>query len=1122
MGPSGTADADPDRGADILAAMMSPADDARADDPRLRLLADSPSWEGRPLGGRVLDLLCVLAGADGATVGDEELVAALWGPDHRPAHPRQSLQVTVSRARARIGAGAVARRAGGYALALGPGDVDALALAALARDVGAAARSGDPAGVIALTDSLDDSLSALADAGGAGPAGSSPAAAADAPEAGAWGALREEAGATISQCSRARALALSDLGRCAEAMELLPALCERRPGDEALLAALIRAEAWTGSPAAALDRYENHRRRLRERGAVPGPALRAAHEAALEAERPVRRGLRAGPDRLVGRDDDLREVEAAIATHRLVTITGPGGVGKTSLAQLTASRSILPIVHVLPMIEVSPRRPGDADADAARPVTRLARELLAALGHGPRAGQDPSVALAHALSAPATLLVLDDCEHISGALADLLAPLLATLPGLRILVTSRRSLDIAPERVQRLGPLAPGASAELFRERALAVRPGQDIDDADLERLLPALDGIPLAIELAAARTRVMSVAQVAQRLPRDLLTLPGRRDLPERQRTLASVIEWSWGLLDDSQRRAMRRLSLLADGFALETAEEVLGPGAPIVVDALVAQSLLSVDEAPPRADGAGARGPRFRMMSSVRELVRSLPDDPALAAADLAAVRAWALSVCSTVLDASTAPEAPGGDGTGTMERVLAEEPGLVQELSRALEAWDRDPASLADLEDACSLGAALLTCWSSSWGYPQLAAWAPRLTPVAATAPPSAAGARSRALLLHVLCASTWLLGPLPEDVRRAIPGGSGLDDAAGAAIRRLARAPRSQWPDLARDEDMWTAWTAGACVSSDMENAGDVEGALGLTESLLERARTEGLPDARLVDLSLVRLRLLLELGRYAEAGRVCARTARLLERSALPQRALYLRLLEMQRRCCQVYVDPTPEAASALLRDFGGAVLPGAGMSMLSFVGSEMKALMGSTRQAALDNRAFLEDLATPQGAVPPGGPWELYALATCLVIDASLDASERVGLDLPSVRRRAMRALGRALGPGARGERDLPTVATLAVAVGLAVMAAAASDDSAIGLPRSAGPVGAELLATALRVGHNQTCLLLSLPRIVAGAERVDAQALREARGRAEGLGESLQELVAHMAFLVEGLSDWL
>ncbi|GAV93701.1 hypothetical protein ADENT20671_0459 [Actinomyces denticolens] len=101
-------------------------------------------------------------------------------------------------------------------------------------------------------------------------------------------------------------------------------------------------------------------------------------------------------------------------------------------------------------------------------------------------------------------------------------------------------------------------------------------------------------------------------------------------------------------------------------------------------------------------------------------------------------------------------------------------------------------------------------------------------------------------------------------------------------------------------------------------------------------------------------------------------------------------------------------------------------------------------------------------------------------------------------------------------------MATLAVAVGLAVMAAAASDDSAIGLPRSAGPVGAELLATALRVGHNQTCLLLSLPRIVAGAERVDAQALREARGRAEGLGESLQELVAHMAFLVEGLSDWL
>ena len=1100
---------------------MGRSDEAPRPAPRLRLLDDSPSWRGRPLSGRALDLLCALAMADGAAIGDDELVSALWGTGRLPAHPRQSLQVAVSRARARIGADGVARRAGGYALALDPGDVDALDLASLTREVGAAAGKGDQARVIALTDPHGP-LSRAGALGSDAPVPSPADERGTSPQA----ALRAEASKARARCRRARALALVALGRCSEAMGLLPPLCEESPGDEELLAALIRAEAWAGSPAAALERYERYRRQVRERGAVPGPALRAAHEAALEAESPVRRGLRAGPDHLVGRDADLREVEAAVAAHRLVTITGPGGVGKTSLAQLTASRSILPTVHVLPMTEVCPRRRGGGADAVAGPerVEQVAQEVLAALGRSPSTGEDPRAALARALDAPGTLLVLDDCEHISEPLADLLAPIVATRADLRVLVTSRRSLDVSLERVHRLAPLAQAAAAELFRERALAIRPGQEIDEADLERLLPALDGIPLAIELAAARTRVMSTAQVAQRLPRDLLTLTGRRDLPERQRTLAAVIEWSWGLLDDPQRRAMRRLALLADGFTLETAEAVLGPDAPVLVDALAAQSLLGVDEA-----GDDHRGrqsgpePRFRVMSSVRELVSAMDDDPALRAADLAAVRSWALGLAREALSPPTARDARDPGAPGAMERVLAEESGLVQELRRALDAWEADPGSSVDLEDACALGAALLTCWSSSWGYPQLAAWAPRLAPAAATLPPDGAGALSRGQLLHVLCTSTWLLGPLPDEIRLAVPDAVELDDDAGRAIRRLARAPRSQWPALARDDDVWTAWEAGACVASDLENDGDVGGALELTDSILARAQVAGLPDARIADLSLVRLRLLLELGRYADAGRACARLVGLLERSALPQRAMYLRLLQMQQRCCQVYVDPTPEAAGALLRDFdGNEALPGAGMSMIGFVASEMKALLGRPRQAAQDNRAFLDALATQPGMTPAGGPWELYALATCLVIDAGLGARDRVGLDLPAVRRRAARSLSAALGPHATGERDLPTSAALAVALGLAVMTAAAWEDSTNGLPSAAGPVGAELLATALRVGHNQTCLLLSRPRIIAAAESADALALQGASRLVEGQGGDRQELVGRMESLVERLADWL
>ncbi|AYD89337.1 transcriptional regulator [Actinomyces lilanjuaniae] len=1020
--------------------------------PRLRLLDPVPSWQGRPLTGRTRDLLCLLASAGQGGASEDELADGLW-PHRRPARPRQSLQVVVSRARSLLGAGAVERVAIGYRLALRADDVDYLIVVRSARLAVDAARQQELARVVAVTDTAVSEQGAQMPGRGA-TAGQGP-----------HGELVGEAARLLHRLVRERALALDHLGRYAEAMVLLPALAEYDPADEPVLAALVRDEAWTSSPAAALERYEAYRRRLRESGAAPGPVLRAAHEAALSAEQPVRRGIRYASTPMVGRGADLRAVEDAVATSRLVTITGPGGVGKTRLAQAVAARSVLPVVHVLSMTEHAPRHtrwcPGGAESPSGPDVLRLARVLLAGLGAHLDAGSDPRRRLGEVLASPGTLLVLDDCEHLAPVLADLLAPLLSTMPALHVLVTSRRVLDLAGERVHRLGPLARGDAEELFRQRAAAVRPDQPLDQADLAPLLALLDGIPLAIELAAARTRAMSLAQIGQRLPGHLAVLTGSRDLPERQRTLAAVLEWSWDLLEPAARRALRRAALLADGFTLETAEAVLGPEAPVLVEALVAQSLLLVAEAAwsgvQGAQGAqrtwsgpGAQGvqdlapglvpagvqelavPRFRVLTSVRELVLSLPVDAAQDAEDRAAVRAWALGLCTPLLavEAGRQEETSGQDGCSgdaggsaspdsspAVTSVMLEETGLVQELERALGAWagsGHQPGR--DLEDACVIGAALVTCWSSSWAFPQMATWGPRLYQLVVTPPPDQPGARARSRILYRLCVSTWLLGPLPERVRRAVPGGGGLDDAQGAAVRRLARTRREDWPVLALDEDVWVAWAAGRCVCTDLENQGRLETALTLTETLLDRVRTAGLPGHHLAGLELDRLRLLLEMGEYARGARECERLSQVLERSNLPQRGLHTWVVDMLSRCCRVYLHPTPQAADALLEEMASVNVPGTVRSTVRLASSEMHLLAGRRRQAALDSREAL-DMVVLDGAAVPGGPWELYGLALCLVVDAALTGPERRGLDPLAVRRRAFRALGRTLGPRGRAHR---------------------------------------------------------------------------------------------------------
>lgn len=325
--------------------------------------------------------------------------------------------------------------------------------------------------------------------------------------------------------------------------------------------------------------------------------LRAFLKADLTAgETEARTSTTRGP-RLFGRVEVLREAVALRdGGARLIAIVGPGGVGKTRLATELAHTSPAGVA-------------GFVDLADARTAQDLARSVGTAIGAGAEP-TDAEIALALA-SRGATLLVLDNCEPIVAETALRVGRWLDLAPRLVVVVTSREPLRVAQERVLRLDPLPPGDAREMFRALALAARPDLDVDGHDeaITRLVERLDGLPLAIELAAARVRTMSPTQLLERMPRrfDLLG-GGPRDRSPRQATLRGALAWSWDLLDPDERLALAQCSVFRGGFTLEAAERVLrlGPDAwvPNVLEALCDKSLVQL--------GANRR---YRLLESVRE---------------------------------------------------------------------------------------------------------------------------------------------------------------------------------------------------------------------------------------------------------------------------------------------------------------------------------------------------------------------------------------------------------------------------------------------------------------------------------------------------------------------------
>ena len=511
-------------------------------------------------------LLVALALAEGRLVPADQLLDQVW-PGERLGD-RNRLQVHISRLRKTLGSDRILTRAGGYSLKVPAGALDATRFGQLAAAGRAALQRQDAAGAGRLLRQAlglwrGRPLAEFADTGFA---------------PGVITRL-EEARLTAAEDRIEAELMLGGRGELAGELE---ALVQEHPLRERLWGQLILALYRAGRQGDALGAYQRARAVLAdELGVDPGPELRQleaavlAQDPALDAPAAVpaeaieRRpgNLPAAPSALIGRAAELAAIASALQVSRLVTITGTGGIGEDQAGDRGGTQPARPV----------PRR---SMARRARPRRgRRGRGWRGRGGAGRSAGDRPRrrrmlQRLGEFLAPRQALLVLDNCEHIIAGAARLADNLLARCPDLQILATSRESLAIAGESLWPLQPLAIDEASELFVARARAIAPGFRADEhamATITEICARLDGLPLAVELAAARMRALAPGDILARLADQfrLLTGGSRTALPRHQ-TLRAVIDWSYDLLFDDERRVFERMSAFAGPCPLEAAEQV------------------------------------------------------------------------------------------------------------------------------------------------------------------------------------------------------------------------------------------------------------------------------------------------------------------------------------------------------------------------------------------------------------------------------------------------------------------------------------------------------------------------------------------------------------------------
>jgi predicted ATPase/DNA-binding SARP family transcriptional activator len=584
--------------------------------------------DGSPVrigGARRRRLLCALALHAGAPVDVDLLAELVWGDD-LPADPDGAVQTNVARLR-RLLPPAVTVGTGprAYRLEVDPHDLDSARFAAHL----AQASGGEPERRLAELDAALELWRGRPFAELDHPAVE--------PEVARLSGLRT---AAVEQ----QAQALLDLGRAGQAAAACAALVAAEPLREGAVALLMRALVAAGRPGEAVAAFARLRAELAgELGLDPSPQLRRLHEQVLRQEVPPPPAPARAPSArprpalpvssFVGREADLATVAAMLAERRIVTLCGPGGVGKSRLARHAAAAVADRYDDGVLAVDLADTRPDAVEATVAAAL-RLTEAGPGGLG----------ARIVEVLAVRRQLLLLDDCEHVADAVAALVEAVACGAPGVDVLVTSREALRADGEQVVRVAPLPPGPAALLLADRVRAVDPTAAWGDRELlADICARLDGLPLALELAAARVPAVGLPGLLGALAEPLDALGrGRRTAAPRHRSLRDVVQWSYGLLDDAQRALFVKLSVFAGAVEPAAVAAVCGDAG--ALPDLVDRSLVV------RRDGDPVT---FGMLETLRAFGRAqAATDPATAALR-ARHAAWAVDLALDVAAARCRPD-------------------------------------------------------------------------------------------------------------------------------------------------------------------------------------------------------------------------------------------------------------------------------------------------------------------------------------------------------------------------------------------------------------------------------------------------------------------------------------